>query len=187
MDRTERKFTRKPRLSEILEAFPSECVEQVPLHIQLLEKELNPYRLFIQKLMKSDYPQEWKDFFYKAVKEVAMPRDKVSQLNKLRALEQLMRNDKGKINQDDIDRAREVPIESLYDEWKGLHKTARGFTACCPFHQDNKPSFSVRDNKFICFGCLVRGDAIEFVRMLNHLNFTDAILSLNGQSVGNIH
>lgn len=37
---------------------------------------------------------------------------------------------------------------------------------CCPFHKDDTPSMSVKNNYFNCFGCGAKGDVIEFVRLV---------------------
>ena len=42
--------------------------------------------------------------------------------------------------------------------------------ACCPFHHEKTPSFSVHPKKniFKCFGCGVGGDVIEFTKLLSN-------------------
>jgi len=59
------------------------------------------------------------------------------------------------------------------------------FICTCPFHSDTNPSMGVSDDKglFHCFSCGAGGDAIKFVRDIEHLSFTEAIvktLSLGG-------
>ena len=46
-----------------------------------------------------------------------------------------------------------------------LIKAGREFKACCPFHQEKTPSFTVNDEKgfYHCFGCGAHGDAIRFL------------------------
>lgn len=53
------------------------------------------------------------------------------------------------------------------------------FVARCPFHDDRNPSFSIytsRDGKerYHCFGCGARGDAIDFLRAMRGLSFAEA-------------
>ena len=46
-------------------------------------------------------------------------------------------------------------------EYYGL-KVNRNGMACCPFHDDRSPSMKI-DNRYYCFGCLAKGDAVDYV------------------------
>lgn len=61
-----------------------------------------------------------------------------------------------------------------------LKKAGRNFTACCPFHQEKTPSFSVSPDKqfYYCFGCGAGGNAIGFVMDHDHVDFPEAVESL---------
>lgn len=61
-----------------------------------------------------------------------------------------------------------------------LKKKGREFTACCPFHNEKTPSFTVSPSKqfYHCFGCGVHGSAINFLMEYEHLDFVEAIESL---------
>lgn len=52
--------------------------------------------------------------------------------------------------------------------------------ACCPFHDEKTPSFTVTPdrNTYRCFGCGVKGDAIDWMRNRHHLSFPDAVIHL---------
>ncbi len=67
-----------------------------------------------------------------------------------------------------------VDIVSLYVE---LKKRGQSYMACCPFHNENTPSFSVspRNNIFKCFGCGESGDAIAFVEKMENVDFIEAV------------
>jgi DNA primase len=54
---------------------------------------------------------------------------------------------------------------------------AGDFWACCPFHQENSPSFHVLDSKGIykCFGCGEKGDAFTLAMKLEGLSFPEAV------------
>ena len=61
-----------------------------------------------------------------------------------------------------------------------LRQTGSRHTACCPFHNEKTPSFSVDSNKglYKCFGCGEAGDAIKFVQKMDGLPFIDAVKKL---------
>jgi len=69
-----------------------------------------------------------------------------------------------------------------------LKKTGKNYQACCPFHTEKSPSFSVSPDKqfYHCFGCGEHGNAISFVMEFDRLDFVDAIeeiASLQGMEV----
>ena len=61
-----------------------------------------------------------------------------------------------------------------------LKKAGREFKACCPFHDEKTPSFTVSPSKgfYHCFGCGAHGTAIGFLMEFDHMNFVEAIESL---------
>ncbi len=61
-----------------------------------------------------------------------------------------------------------------------LKKAGKNFTACCPFHQEKSPSFSVsRDTgKYHCFGCNAGGNAITFLMEYERRDFMDVLKDL---------
>ena len=66
-----------------------------------------------------------------------------------------------------------------------LKKAGREFKACCPFHDEKTPSFTVSPSKgfYHCFGCGAHGTAIGFLMEFDHMTFVEAIESL-AQSMG---
>ena len=87
----------------------------------------------------------------------------------------------GRIPRDFIDDLLvRVDIVDLIDSHPPLKKTGTNYVACCPFHTEKTPSFSVTRNKqfFHCFGCGVSGNAISFLMMLNNLDFVEAVEDL---------
>ncbi|MFK5985877.1 MAG: DNA primase [Pseudomonadota bacterium] len=87
----------------------------------------------------------------------------------------------GQIPRDFIDTLlSRVDIVELINSYTPLKKKGNNYTACCPFHGEKTPSFSVSSTKqfYHCFGCGVSGDAIAFLREYEHLEFTDAIEEL---------
>jgi len=61
-----------------------------------------------------------------------------------------------------------------------LKKAGREFKACCPFHDEKTPSFTVSPSKgfYHCFGCGAHGTAIGFLMEFEHMSFVEAIDSL---------
>lgn len=63
-------------------------------------------------------------------------------------------------------------------------KKGREFQACCPFHNEKTPSFTINDDKefFHCFGCGAHGDHIGFVMRHDNMPFMEAIETLAAQA-----
>lgn len=61
-----------------------------------------------------------------------------------------------------------------------LKKAGRSYKACCPFHNEKSPSFSVSPDKqfFHCFGCGVSGSVIGFLMQYEKMEFLDAVADL---------
>jgi DNA primase len=73
-----------------------------------------------------------------------------------------------------------VDIVDLIDSYVSLRKTGRNYTACCPFHSEKTPSFTVSQEKqfYYCFGCQAHGSALSFVMEYAHLDFVEAVQEL---------
>ncbi|MBA3578288.1 MAG: DNA primase, partial [Sphingomonas sp.] len=76
-------------------------------------------------------------------------------------------------------RARTL-LSSLIQPSVKLIKAGREWKACCPFHNEKTPSFTVNDEKgfYHCFGCGAHGDAIRFLTDARGLPFMDAVKEL---------
>ena len=61
-----------------------------------------------------------------------------------------------------------------------LIRAGREWKACCPFHNEKTPSFTVNDDKgfYHCFGCGAHGDAIRFLTDQRGMQFMDAVKEL---------
>jgi DNA primase len=92
----------------------------------------------------------------------------------------------GRIRQDDIDAVKErTDIVKLVSQHLALKKSGHdSMSGLCPFHQEKTPSFSVSPSKqvFYCFGCGKGGDAITFLRELEHLSYVEAVERLAQQA-----
>jgi DNA primase len=76
-------------------------------------------------------------------------------------------------------RAR-TPLSGLIGKSLKLQRAGREWKACCPFHEETTPSFTVNDDKgfYHCFGCAAHGDAIDFVTETRGMLFVDAVKEL---------
>ncbi|WP_066016896.1 DNA primase [Endozoicomonas atrinae] len=76
-----------------------------------------------------------------------------------------------------------IDIVDVIDNRVKLKKTGRNYSACCPFHKEKTPSFTVSPDKqfYYCFGCGASGNALGFVMDHDHLDFPEAIDTLAGQ------
>ena len=63
-------------------------------------------------------------------------------------------------------------------------RAGREFKACCPFHKEKSPSFTINDDKqfYYCFGCGAKGDVIGFVMQHDNLSFIDAVEGLAAEA-----
>lgn len=61
-----------------------------------------------------------------------------------------------------------------------LKRAGREFKACCPFHEEKTPSFTVSPHKgfYHCFGCGAHGTAVGFLMDYDHMGFVEAIEAL---------
>ena len=73
-----------------------------------------------------------------------------------------------------------VDIVDVIDKHVKLKKSGQNYSACCPFHNEKSPSFSVSPTKqfYHCFGCGVHGTAISFLMEYNGMGFRDAVKEL---------
>src|SRR5688500_2988019 len=80
-------------------------------------------------------------------------------------------------------RAR-TALSTLIGRSVKLQKAGREWKACCPFHSEKTPSFTVNDEKgfYHCFGCGAHGDAIRFLTEARGLPFLDAVKELAGKA-----
>lgn len=70
-----------------------------------------------------------------------------------------------------------VDIVDVVDHRVKLKRAGKNYSACCPFHQEKTPSFTVSPEKqfYYCFGCGASGNALGFVMDFERLNFPEAV------------
>ncbi|ERK17320.1 MAG: DNA primase [Pantoea sp.] len=74
-------------------------------------------------------------------------------------------------------------IVDLIDARVKLKKQGKNYHACCPFHNEKTPSFTVNGDKqfYHCFGCGAHGNAIDFLMNFDRLEFVESIEELATQ------
>jgi DNA primase len=81
-----------------------------------------------------------------------------------------------------VERIREASdIVSVIREYvPGLKKSGRDWKACCPFHHEKTPSFSVSPERgiFKCFGCNAAGDIFKFVQTIENISWIESVKKL---------
>jgi DNA primase len=76
-----------------------------------------------------------------------------------------------------------VDIVDVVERHLPLKRAGANFSACCPFHNEKTPSFTVSQTKqfYHCFGCGAHGTAISFLMEYAGLSFVEAVKELAGQ------
>lgn len=74
------------------------------------------------------------------------------------------------------------PIPAIAGRVVKLLRAGSEWKACCPFHADRSPSFTIFDNgrRFHCFGCGAAGDVLDFVQRTHRVGFREAAAILEG-------
>ncbi len=77
-----------------------------------------------------------------------------------------------------------VDIVEIVDARVPLRKMGKDYKACCPFHEEKTPSFTVSPSKqfYHCFGCGAHGSAIGFLMEYERMSFLEAIEELAGHA-----
>jgi len=77
-----------------------------------------------------------------------------------------------------------ITLSSVIGRTTRLTKAGHEFKACCPFHNEKSPSFTVNDAKgfYHCFGCGAHGDAIRWLTDQRGLSFMDAVKELASEA-----
>jgi DNA primase len=91
---------------------------------------------------------------------------------------------------EDVARVREATdFVALASEHIALRRVGRRWVGLCPFHMEKTPSLSINaeDGFFHCFGCSKGGDAITFIRDIEHLDFVEAVEKLAARAGITLH
>jgi DNA primase len=78
-----------------------------------------------------------------------------------------------------------IDVVELIERYVPLKKGGANYAACCPFHSEKSPSFTVSPTKqfYHCFGCGAHGNAISFLMEYQGLGYVEALKEL-AESVG---
>lgn len=78
----------------------------------------------------------------------------------------------------------QADIVKIVGDYVSLKKKGNNYWACCPFHGEKTPSFSVNANKgfFKCFGCGKAGDVFRFVMDIEGASFPEAVQTVAEKS-----
>ncbi|WP_260582317.1 DNA primase [Sphingopyxis sp. PET50] len=77
-----------------------------------------------------------------------------------------------------------ITLSSLIGRTVKITRAGREYKACCPFHNEKTPSFTINDEKgfYHCFGCSAHGDAIRWMTDQRGLSFMDAVKELAAEA-----
>jgi len=77
-----------------------------------------------------------------------------------------------------------VTLSTLIGRTVKVTRAGREYKACCPFHNEKTPSFTINDEKgfYHCFGCSAHGDAIRWMTDQRGLSFMDAVKELAAEA-----
>lgn len=80
--------------------------------------------------------------------------------------------------------SQNTDIVEIINKRLPLKKAGKDYKACCPFHNEKTPSFSISVDKqiFHCFGCGESGGVIEFVKKFDRLDFIEAVEALASET-----
>lgn len=77
-----------------------------------------------------------------------------------------------------------ITLSTLIGRTVKVTRAGREYKACCPFHNEKTPSFTINDEKgfYHCFGCGAHGDAIRWMTEQRGLGFMDAVKELAAEA-----
>lgn len=77
-----------------------------------------------------------------------------------------------------------VTLSTIIGRTVKVTRAGREYKACCPFHNEKTPSFTINDEKgfYHCFGCSAHGDAIRWMTDQRGLSFMDAVKELAAEA-----
>ena len=141
-----------------------------------LNEDLKEAYALIDKISVPQVPEWHREFCKNSMPHYHQHRfTAIEHIQKIRKMYKKMKNspEESEGNQLNIEKARNVPIDSIYD----FHR--KGKNVSCPWHEDKHPSASIKYNQLVCFQCGYKGDAIKLFMDLNKVSFRDAVKTLS--------
>lgn len=132
-----------------------------------------------EALKRPDDINAWVEFEYPTEEMERRLKNLENQVKRFRHYDSILNPSADRITDDDIERARQYPLENLINQ--PLKSAGAGKKkCCCPFHPERTPSFMVYtdQNSFHCYSCQKNGNAIDFVMETEGLSFRDTVLKL---------
>lgn len=176
------KSQKKYSSRELLDVFP-EAKEIIPEKIkewELLKEEITEKIKKRLAEIKSVSKDEFTRFFWREWLKINEGEELLKIEKHLARLKILQSVAKGRvlvgcITEEDIQRAKEVPIEEIVDI--KLKRSGNKLVGLCPFHKEKSPSWYIYQdtNSYYCFGCQNGNDVIGLVMLLYSLDFIDAV------------
>jgi hypothetical protein len=173
---------------ELLTVFP-EVVNDLPLVLRRLytAKQLIIDKLKVKLLqLKQTNKNEFEYWLRKEMLKATVGQELIEAKRRIRRLKALIsisagKTPKGRLTEEQIMQARQVPIEELYEGQ--LRQRGKTLVGLCPFHQEKHGSFTIYpdQNSWHCFGCGLGGSVIDFTMKIRGLNFRQTIKYLIGE------
>jgi hypothetical protein len=159
-----------PSLLKEFQQQRSELVEKIRIELKDIEAESN-----------EDLRYLWRSWLKLTLGEELRIVDRhIVRLSRLLRLIKGTPTPKGALTDDMIQAAREVPVESLFDQQ--FRRSGHNLVGLCPFHDERTPSFHiyVEENRGWCFGCNWGGSTIDLYMLLHDCGFKEAVMALAG-------
>ncbi len=145
-------------------------------HIKILAKEPREFdleRVIVYTMMRNEtMPKIIKNLEKQVIANRQTAVKEKEMKTRARELQKIKRPEmKGRITDEDIERAKNVPLSSFVGHDKKV---------ICPFHNDGDPSLSIDHTKNVwhCFGCGAGGSPIDFIMKSKGLDFINAVKEL---------
>lgn len=182
---------RKLSVLDIIDAFKEDALPVIKqeirknkLEIRKIEKLYKPY-YYKAALMEDDFSR----IYWTLILDHLKPKAPYEHLKRLETVLFLLtapktRGGKGITAYNDmalaIERAKNRNMLDLY-AWEKLRKNYTRYTACCPFHTERTPSFTIytKNNSWYCFSCHQGGNPIDFIMLLKGCDFKEAVKTLS--------
>jgi DNA primase len=171
-----------PILLERAQSFPvlSEPIPEFK-YIKDIEAVIKKYKyalehLLVQERNAKNKQQAFIHFDYIRQLLLTAINNLYREIRKMKYFKKPVKTDgEGKITNEDVLRAKEVPIETLFTGQ--LRKMGGRATGNCPFHNESESSFTIylQSNTFWCYGCSAGVDSIDYVMRRDGCGFIEAV------------